>query len=99
MPRDRDKFQRVDLHLPLGDEMTDELRREADQRGVKLGRHILDLLRARFSGRHGAAQQDPLWTPLSGGAVTPPPAPPDAAQPAQENPKAKEALGAWGRKK
>lgn len=95
MPRDRNKFHRIDLHLELDDPLLIELQAEAGQRRVKPARHIIDVLRARSLARQG--QRDPLWVPTDPPAAAPPPEPP-LDQPTV-TPAAKAAAKAWGRKK
>lgn len=96
MPRDRNKFHRIDLHLEHDDPLLIELQAEAQQRRVKhLARHIIDVLRARSLARQG--QRDPLWVPAET-PVAAPPAPPPPDEPAV-SPQAKAAAKAWGRKK
>jgi hypothetical protein len=42
--------QRVELRLNTADPVTQQLQREASDRGVSLAEHIADLLKARYLG-------------------------------------------------
>lgn len=62
---------RIELRLDADDQVAQELRREAEARGVPIQRHITDILIARHLNRQAPAQYEEQSMPSE--------APPDSA--------------------
>lgn len=72
--RGKRNYARLELYWP-NDTMLQELRQEADLRGVTIQQHIRDLLMARHLQRRGQDYQALLWVPSTGSS--PPPVTPN----------------------
>jgi hypothetical protein len=58
--RPRKRTRRVELRLNADDTATKRLIAEADQRGVALQQHIVDILAARYLGGGSAPAPEPI---------------------------------------